>query len=62
MPVGVLGFTLPPANLKAIKAKTEKKFWRRHKGYRTQFEASYKHAPKARTNVKFPFVIPSAPK
>ena len=62
MPAGVLGFIAPPERVKALKARTDKKFWRRHKGYRTQFEASYKHAVRARTNVKFPFPIPSMPK
>lgn len=58
MPVGVLGFLVPPERLKALKAKTDKRFWRRHKGYRTQFEPSYRTRKALRTNVTFPFPLP----
>jgi len=58
MPVGVLGFLVPPERLRKLKAKTDKKFWRSHKGYRTQFEPSYRTKRSLRTNVKFPFPLP----
>lgn len=56
MPAGVLTFLLPPARLAKLKARTPKKFWRRQKGYRMQFEPSYRLSPKVRTNVEFPFL------
>ncbi len=62
MPVGVLGFLVDAERLRRLKARTDKKFWRRHKGYRTQHEPSYRHKSSLRTNVKFPFAIPSAPR
>jgi Fe-S-cluster containining protein len=62
MPVGVLGFLVPPERLRALKARTDKKFWRRHRGYRTQHEPSYRHPKALRTNVRFPFPIPSSPR
>jgi Fe-S-cluster containining protein len=58
MPAGVLSFLLPPAELSRLKAKTEKRFWKREKGYRTQFKPSYRRGEGLRTNVRFPFAIP----
>lgn len=58
MPRGVLEFLATPERLKKLKAKTAKKFWKREKGYRTQFKASYRQTPALQTNVKFPFAIP----
>lgn len=54
MPAGVLSFLLPPERLKALKARTPAKFWRRQKGYRMQFEPSYKMGKARQTNVRFP--------
>lgn len=54
MPAGVLSFLLSPERLAALKARTDKRFWRRYKGYRTQFEPSYRTKPSLRTNVRFP--------
>ena len=61
MPAAVLGFLLPPARLKALKARTPKKFWRRQKGYRSNYQPSYRKKPATRSNVTFPFALPSAP-
>jgi len=58
MPRGVLEFLVTPARLAKLKARTAPKFWKRQKGYRTQYDASYTKKPSARTNVKFPFPIP----
>jgi Fe-S-cluster containining protein len=58
MPRGVLEFLVTPARLAKLKARTDKKFWRRQKGYRTQQDASYRKKPALRTNVKFDFPIP----
>ena len=58
MPAGVLHFLAPPERLKALKKKTAAKFWKREKGYRTQFDASYKKPVSRRTNVKFAYPIP----
>lgn len=55
MPAGVLSFLLPPARLKELKARTPRKFWRRQRGYRTQFDPSYRKKDALRTNVRFPF-------
>ncbi|HEX2021264.1 MAG TPA: YkgJ family cysteine cluster protein [Candidatus Thermoplasmatota archaeon] len=55
MPAGVLSFLLPPARLKALKARTPKKFWKRERGYRMQYTPSYRTAESRRTNVRFPF-------
>jgi len=60
MPVGVLGFLLSPERLKALKAKTPPRFWKREKGYRTQYQPSYRKREARRTNVKFPFPLPKA--
>ncbi|MEA3199551.1 MAG: putative zinc- or iron-chelating domain [Thermoplasmata archaeon] len=60
MPVGVLGFLLSPERLKALKAKTPPRFWKREKGYRTQYQPSYRKREPRRTNVKFPFPLPKA--
>lgn len=59
MPAGVLTFLMPADELKAFKAKTDKKFWRRQKGYRTQFVPSYKQKKALQTNVSFPFAVPT---
>lgn len=59
MPRGVLEFLVTPDRLAKLKARTDKKFWRRQKGYRTQHEPSYRRRPAARTNVAFPFPIPA---
>lgn len=56
---GVLSFLLSPDELKALKASTPKKFWKRERGYRTQFKASPRRGESLRTNVKFPFAIPA---
>lgn len=58
MPRGVLEFLLPPKRLAKLKAKTLPKFWKRHRGYRTQQDPSYRKKQALRTNVKFPFPIP----
>lgn len=58
MPRGVLEFLLPPAKLAKLRAKTDKKFWRRQKGYRTQYEPSYSRKKSTVSNVKFNFPIP----
>lgn len=62
MPRGVLEFLVSPERLAKLKARTAPKFWKRQKGYRTQYEASYRKKPDVRTNVKFPFPIPLTPK
>lgn len=59
MPRGVLEFLVPPKRLAKLKTKTPKKFWRRERGYRTQFKPSYRQSPAVHTNVKFPFAIPA---
>jgi Fe-S-cluster containining protein len=58
MPAGVLSFLLPPKKLEALRARTDKKFWKRERGYRTQYQPSYRAPPRLQTNVKFPFAIP----
>ncbi|HET6404685.1 MAG TPA: YkgJ family cysteine cluster protein [Candidatus Thermoplasmatota archaeon] len=58
MPRGVLEFLVPPARLAKLKAKTAPKFWKRQKGYRTQYTPSYRRTEARRSNVKFPFPIP----
>src|SRR5207248_5688559 len=60
MPVGVLSFLISHEEMAALKAKTAKKFWRREKGYRTQFAPSYRRGESLRTNVKLSFAIPDA--
>ena len=62
MPAGVLSLLLPPDRLKALKARTPRKFWRREKGYRMQYEPSYRRGAGIRTNVKFDFPIPGLAK
>ena len=57
MPAGVLHF-LAPERAAALKARTPKKFWKREKGYRAQFQPSYRRGQSVQTNVKFPFAIP----
>lgn len=57
MPAGVLSFLLTPAELKALKARTPRKFWKREKGYRAQFRPSHRRGKSLQTNVKFPFPI-----
>jgi len=59
MPAGVLTFLLDEKELKKVKARTSKKFWRRERGYRAQFQPSYKRGESLQTNVKFPFAIPA---
>lgn len=59
MPAGVLSFLLPPERLKALKARTPAKFWKRQRGYRTQFDPSYRKPKRLRTNVSFPFALPA---
>lgn len=58
MPRGVLEFLLPPARLAKLKEKTHAKFWRRQRGYRTQYEASYRRGENRKSNVVFKFAIP----
>lgn len=58
MPVGVLTFLVSAERLKALKEKTAPKFWKREKGYRTQYQQSYKAPKKIVTNVEFKFAIP----
>lgn len=58
MPRGVLEFLVPAERMKKLRARTAPKFWRREKGYRTQYQASYRRRPGRVTNVKFPFKIP----
>lgn len=58
MPVGVLSFLLPEKEMAKLKAATPRKFWKREKGYRTQFRPSYRRGASLQTNVKFPFAIP----
>ena len=60
MPAGVLSFLVSEKELGALKARTDKKYWRRERGYRTQYQPSYRQAERLRTNVKFPFAIPKA--
>lgn len=55
MPAGVLTFLMTPERLREFKASTPKKFWRRQKGYRMQFEPSYRTPKRLHTNVKFKF-------
>lgn len=55
MPAGVLSFLLPPARLKALRARTQRKFWSRWRGYRTQYQPSYRRPERRRSNVVFPF-------
>lgn len=62
MPAGVLTFLLPPARLKALKARTPRKFWRTQKGYRTHYKPSYRKTPSLRTNVRLAFTLPALPK
>jgi Fe-S-cluster containining protein len=59
MPAGVLTFLLPPARLRKLKASTPKKFWRTQKGYRTHYQPSYRKTPARRSNVVFPFALPT---
>lgn len=59
MPRGVLEFLVPPARLAKLRARTDPKFWKRQKGYRTQYTPSYRKREARRTNVKFPFPIPT---
>lgn len=61
MPRGVLEF-LAPERIAKLRAKTEPKFWRREKGYRTQYQASYRRREPRRTNVVFKFPIPGMKK
>lgn len=58
MPVGVLSFLLPKEAMRKLRAATPRKFWKREKGYRTQFRPSYRRGESLQTNVKFPFAIP----
>lgn len=58
MPRGVLEFLVPPARLAKLRARTEPKFWKRQRGYRTQYTPSYRKREPRRTNVRFPFPIP----
>lgn len=60
MPAGVLRFLISPEELARLKARTPKKFWRREKGYRTQFVPSYRRGESFRTNVKLGFTVPDA--
>ncbi|MFA5861843.1 MAG: YkgJ family cysteine cluster protein, partial [Candidatus Thermoplasmatota archaeon] len=57
MPAGVLSFLLSPAELKEFKASTPKRFWKREKGYRTQYKMSPRRGRTLQTNVKFHFAI-----
>lgn len=57
MPVGVLSFLLPKEEMTRLRARTAPKFWKREKGYRTEFRASYRRGASLQTNVKFPFAI-----
>lgn len=59
MPAAVLGFLLPPERLNALKARTPAKFWRRQRGYRSNYTPSYRKKPALRSNVSFPFALPS---
>ena len=58
MPVGVLSFLVSEDAMKKLRASTPRKFWKREKGYRTQFRPSYRRGESLQTNVKFPFAIP----
>jgi len=58
MPAGVLSFLLDKEELRKLRASTPRKFWKREKGYRTQFRPSYRRGASLQTNVKFPFAIP----
>ena len=60
MPAGVLSFLLSPEELQALRAKTDKKYWRRETGYRTSFKPSYREGQGRQTNVKLSFALPSA--
>lgn len=63
MPAGVLGFLLPKERLRELRARTPAKFWKKQRGYRTQYTPSYRKSEARRSNVKFPFPIPApAPK
>jgi Fe-S-cluster containining protein len=62
MPRGVLEFLVPKARIAALRKRTPAKFWKREKGYRTQYQASYRKSPAKRTNVRFPFPIPLKPR
>ena len=62
MPRGVLEFLVSPARLAKLRAKTPAKFWKRQRGYRTQYTPSYAKREPRRTNVQFPFAIPAQPK
>lgn len=58
MPAGVLYFLLPKERYQALKKRTPKKFWTRQKGYRMQYQPSYRRSQGRRSNVRFPFPIP----
>lgn len=60
MPAGILSFLLSADELKKLKASTPKRFWKREKGYRTQYKMSPRRGQTFQTNVKFPFAIPLA--
>jgi Fe-S-cluster containining protein len=60
MPAGVLYFLLDEKAYAKLKETTPPKFWKRQKGYRSQFVPSYRRPQSAQTNVKFPFAIPKA--
>lgn len=62
MPRGVLEFLVSPARLAKLKARTHPKFWKRQRGYRTQYTPSYRKREGSRSNVKFPFPIPGMAK
>lgn len=60
MPAGVLYFLLAPKRYEKLKATTPKKFWKREKGYRTQFQPSYRRGESLQTNVRVKWMIPAA--
>lgn len=62
MPAGVLSFLVSKERLATLRARTAPKFWKKERGYRTQYAASYRRGEGRRTNVRFPFKIPTAPR
>lgn len=58
MPVGVLSFLISKDEMRRLRASTPRKFWKREKGYRTQFRPSYRRGASLQTNVRFPFALP----
>lgn len=60
MPAGILRFLMSTDALAKLKARTQKRFWKSEKGYRTQFVPSYRRGKAVQTNVVLAFALPAS--